>query len=478
MRKQQKPLDLKTSLTNSLKTEDRNHRSRTSALADLPITPSRNDILPGLELVQIAIEKLTIPTRNVRILNQSHIRELANAMSSLGFCVPALVGKENLVVDGLTRIEAAKLLGLREIPCVRIDHLSDIEQRTLRLAVNRLGEKGQWSLPELKIELEDLSLAEASIEITGFEPPELDQLMFSPEGELEKTALEPSPNGGPIARVGDMYQLGDHFLICGDATDPAVLGRLLANVQRPARMIFTDPPYNVRIAGNVTKTPHREFTMASGEMSDEQFLAFNRNWLAATTPYLINGGVVAAFIDWRGYPIVHAAAVAESLTALNLVVWTKTNAGLGSLFRSQHEFLPIYRKGNAPHLNNINLGKKGRWRSNVWAYAGASSVGSDARKGLIHHPTVKPVQMLAEGLLDFTDAGDVILDPFLGSGSTLMAAQSTKRICLGVEIDPLYVDVIIRRFEATTRRTAIRLNHDNANEKLEQSQKQDGVPGQ
>jgi DNA modification methylase len=189
---------------------------------------------------------------------------------------------------------------------------------------------------------------------------------------------------------------------------------------------------------------------ASGEMSDAEFAAFNDGWFDCALPWLCDGATVGTFIDWRGYPIVHAAAVKAGLAPLNLIVWAKTNAGMGSLYRSQHELLPLFKKGAAPHVNNIELGKRGRWRSNLWTYPGASSLGSDARRGLQDHPTVKPVAMLEDALLDLTHRDDLVLDPFLGSGSTLIACEKTGRICRGLELDPLYADVIIRRFEAMT----------------------------
>jgi DNA modification methylase len=188
--------------------------------------------------------------------------------------------------------------------------------------------------------------------------------------------------------------------------------------------------------------------MASGEMSSDEFLAFNQAWIERVRDHLLDGGVFGTFIDWRGYPTVHASATASGLDPLNVVVWSKTNAGMGSLYRSAHEFLPLYKKGRAAHVNNVELGRHGRWRSNVWTYPGASSLGSDARTGLRLHPTVKPTAMLADALLDMTHRGEVVLDPFLGSGSTVLAAEKTGRTCRGVEIDPLYVDVVLRRFEA------------------------------
>ena len=211
----------------------------------------------------------------------------------------------------------------------------------------------------------------------------------------------------------------------------------------------------MKIAGNVTGGAHREFVMASGEMAEDQYLAFNMGWMAAALPHLCDGGVFGTFIDWRGYPTVFAAASKLDLNSVNLVVWSKTNAGMGSLYRSQHELLPLFKKGDASHVNNVELGKKGRWRSNVWTYPGASSIGSDSRQGLQDHPTVKPTAMLTDALLDLTNRGEIVLDPFLGSGSTLIAAQRVGRICHGVELDPLYVDVMIRRYQAETGQSAV-----------------------
>jgi DNA modification methylase len=252
-----------------------------------------------------------------------------------------------------------------------------------------------------------------------------------------------------------------HRVICGDATDPVVLARLMEG-DAPARLLITDEPYNVKIAGNVTGGMHREFAMASGEMNDAGFLKFNKQWFEAALPYLIEGGIFGTFIDWCGLRIVEAAAATLALTTLNLIVWAKTNAGMGSLCRSQHELLPLFKNGNAAHVNNIELGKKGRWRSNIWTYPGASSLGSEARRGIKDHPTVKPAVMLQDALLDLTHRGDIVLDPFLGSGSMMVAAERAGRVCRGVELDPLYVDVIVRRYEGMTGNVAILVKNGEA----------------
>ena len=439
-------------LNEQLKTKGRNRREALTRLAhaSVDLKARRNDLLPMLSVEYMPIAQLRPSKRKLRKLDPAHVREVAASISALGFCDPLLVSEDNDVIDGEIRLEAAKLLALDSVPCLRVGHLSSKEQRLLRLALNRLSEKGRWDFDELKIEFEELILEDVSIEISGFSVGEIDQIVIGDALDaVEVGPLEPDPNALPIARVGDMFQLGPHRVFCGDATDPALFASLLAG-DGPARLLLTDEPYNVRIAGNVTRGAHREFAMASGEMSDDAYLAFNADWIQAALSHMHDGAVLGTFIDWRGLPTVHTAAIKAGLTPLNLVVWGKTNAGMGSLYRSQHELLPLFKKGSAPNVNNVELGKHGRWRSNLWTYPGASSLGSNARKGLKDHPTVKPLAMIKDTLLDLTNRGDLVLDPFLGSGTTLLACEETDRICRGFELDPIYVDLIIRRFEALT----------------------------
>ena len=452
------PLVDEQSLPNQLRWKSRLRRKNFTQLAKVSAAPRamRNDPLPQIELASIKLDELHLPARKTRKCNPAHVREVMNSISALGFCDPILVGKMNLVLDGEIRVEAAKLLGFATVPCIRIDHLTDVEQRTLRLALNRLSEKGEWNLAELKIEFEELIVTDAPIEISGFSLEQIDQIILGDGAEgIEQGPLAPEPRAVAIARLGDMFRLGEHRIMCGDATDPAILAHLTNGGESSARLVLTDEPYNVPIAGNVTSGAHREFLMASGEMSAAKFFAFNSDWMNAALPFLCDGGVFGTFIDWRGYPTVFAAASQLALNPLNLIVWAKTNAGMGSLYRSQHELLPLFKKGGLPHVNNIELGRKGRWRSNVWTYPGASSLGSEARRGLEDHPTVKPTALLADALLDLTNRGDIVLDPFLGSGSTLMAAERIGRCCRGVELDPLYIDVILRRYENETGKSAV-----------------------
>ena len=432
----------------------------------------RNDLRPHLDMVERALADLRPPARNVRPPDPAHVREVAASIATLGFCAPVLIDGGNRVLDGWARVEAARQVGLAQLPCVIADHLSAAEARLLRIALNRLGETGRWDLGELRLEMAELIVEDVPIEIAGFSDIELDQILLDEEpAASEAGPLEPEVDGEPVARAGDIFCLGPHRVACGDARDATLLARLMAG--GTARLVLTDVPYNVPIRGHVTGTGHREFAMASGEMSQPEYLAFNAAWMAAAEHHLVDGGVFGTFIDWRGYPAIHQAAEAGGLAPLNLVVWSKTNAGMGSLYRSGHELLPLYKKGRATHVNNVELGRHGRWRSNVWTYPGASSLGSDARQGLRDHPTVKPTAMLHDALLDLTRRGDVVLDPFLGSGSTLIAADTAGRVCRGVELDPRYVDLIVRRAQQVTGQSATLADTGGAFEAVAQRRKQE-----
>ena len=259
----------------------------------------------------------------------------------------------------------------------------------------------------------------------------------------------------PVSQPGHLWRLGPHLLLQGDARVPESYEQIMQPGEW-ARLVLTDTPYNVPIAGHVTNLPqHREFDVARGEMSRPEFHDFLITWLMASTAYVMDGGLVATFIDWRSVELVLSCGRELDLGYLNLVVWVKGNGGQGSFLRSQHELLPIFKKGTAPHLNNVQLGRLGRWRSNVWNYPGASTLGSEAREGLADHPTVKPRAMLEDALLDVSNRGEIVIDPFCGSGSTLLAAERTGRICRAIEIDALYCDLAIRRWQEMTGQEAI-----------------------
>ena len=265
----------------------------------------------------------------------------------------------------------------------------------------------------------------------------------------------PAPAATSTSRPGDLWAMGAHRLVQGDARDAGAYAALMGAGEQ-ARLVLTDEPFNVPNAGHVTSgAHHREFAMAAGEMSRAEFSAFNQAWMAAALAHLVDGGLLATFIDWRSVELVLAAGRALGLSLLNLVVWSKTNAGQGSMWRSQHELLPVFKAGAGAHVNNVALGRHGRWRANVWEYAGASSLGSDARQGLAQHPTVKPRALLEDALLDVSHRGEIVLEPFLGSGSMLLAAQATGRVCRAIEIDGPYCDLAIARWQALTGEHAL-----------------------
>ncbi len=293
--------------------------------------------------------------------------------------------------------------------------------------------------------------------VTGFEMAEIDAVLLEEDedpDDLEAGALA-LPLSVATSRAGDAWILGDHRLIQGDARDPGVYARLMAEGET-AVLVLTDTPFNVPNLGHVTSNAgHREFAMANGEMSADQFGGFSRGWMSAAATHIVDGGLIATFIDWRSVEIVLRCGRELGLTLLNLVVWAKSNGGQGSLWRSQHELLPVFKKGGDAHINNVELGRHGRWRSNVWTYPGASSLGSDSRDELSFHPTVKPRVLLEDALLDVTNRGDIVIDCFAGSGSTLLAAEAVGRRCRAIEIDGPYCDVVIRRWQEMTGRQAV-----------------------
>src|SRR5271166_3849943 len=325
---------------------------------------------------------------------------LQSSIDRFGICKPILIAADRTIIEGHGVWEAAKARGIAHVPCVVVDHLDPNDLRLLRIALNRLGETGAWSVEALRLEFEELTVLGSDLLDTGFEMAEIDTLLLEDddEGDGSELATSSLPGAFATSRGRDVWILGQHRLIQGDAREAAVYDRLMDRSEM-ATLVLTDEPFNVANVGHVTGNPdHREFAMAHGEMSREQFAAFNRAWMSAVLPYLADGGLLATFIDWRSVDLVIASGLALELALLNLVVWEKSNGGQGSLWRSQHELLPVFKKGDAPHVNNVELGRHGRWRSNVWTYPGGSTLGSDSREGLGFHPTVKPRVLLEDAL--------------------------------------------------------------------------------
>jgi DNA modification methylase len=430
-------------------------RSLTEIGEHAPAT-RRNDLAPLLHIVMTPTASLKPAARQLRRRDAAQNARLLASVDRFGICRPVLTAADGTIVEGHGIWEVAKQRGIPEIPCIKVDHLKANELRLLRVALNRTAETGAWDVEALRVEFEELTLLGEDIVVTGFEMAEIDAVLLEDDGpdDLEAEALGLQSNVA-TSRVGDAWLLGDHRLIQGDARDPGIYTRLMVEGET-ATLVLTDPPFNVPNLGHVTgNAGHREFAMANGEMNPEQFGRFNRDWMSAVAAHIVDGGLIATFIDWRSVEIVLHCGRELGFALLNIVVWVKTNGGQGSLWRSQHEMLPVFKKGDAPHINNVELGRHGRWRSNVWTYPGASSLGSDSRDGLSVHPTVKPRALLEDALLDVTNRGDIVIDCFAGSGSTLLAAEAVGRRCRAIEIDGPYCDVVIRRWQELTGRQAV-----------------------
>jgi DNA modification methylase len=410
-----------------------------------------------LAISYVPIESLKADPRNPRVHTKKQIRQIARSIESFGFNVPILIDAENNVIAGHGRIRAAQLLGLAEIPTVRLDHLTEAQRRAFAIADNRLTEIATWDdrlLGETLKELAILNL-DFALEATGFDTGEIDlriEALSQTERDPGKRPI-PAISGPAVTRTGDLWLLERHKVLCGNALDAEAYSTLLGS--ETAKVVFADPPYNVPVDGNVSghgQTRHREFPMAAGEMDSVAYTKFLETSMRQMAAFSRSGACHYVCMDWRHAAELLDASRAAGFGMLNLCVWTKPNAGLGSFYRSQHELVFVFKAGSGQHRNNVQLGRQGRNRTNIWAYAAVPGFGRAGEEGHLAalHPTVKPVAMVADALLDSSRRGDIVLDPFLGSGSTLMAAERTGRKCRGLELDPLYADVIVRRWQAYT----------------------------
>jgi DNA modification methylase len=394
---------------------------------------------------------------NARTHSPKQIRQIARSIERFGFNNPVLVDDDDQIIAGHGRVEAAKLLNMKTVPTVRLSHLSEAEKKAYILADNRLAEKAGWDNEVLAIELRGLVDLGFDVLLTGFEPAEVDIIIegIGDESEQPENQVPDEPNGPPVSRLGDVWTLGKHILVCGDSTDAATY-RLLMDDDK-AEFVFTDPPYNVKIDGNVSglgRVKHGEFPMASGEMSESQFTAFLSSVYAPLCKYSNDGSIHQICMDWRHMREMLAAGDANYSELKNVCIWNKSNAGMGTFYRSKHEFVFVWKNGSAPHLNTFELGQYGRHRTNVWDYDGVNTMRAGRMDELAMHPTVKPVAMVADAIKDCSKRGSLVLDPFCGSGTVLIAAEKTGRRARAIELDPKYVDVAIRRWEQYTGKTA------------------------
>ncbi|MGZ5875860.1 MAG: site-specific DNA-methyltransferase [Bradyrhizobium sp.] len=388
--------------------------------------------------------------RNARTHPKRQIDQIRASIEAFGFTNPVLADREGHIIAGHGRLQAARAMGLAELPVITLTGLSETQKRTLRIADNKIALNAGWDLEILQLELGELGSIDVDIDLTltGFSTGEIDVILTSavdPDDEV----IPPVP-GTPRTKLGDIWILGDHRVGCGDGRDAGFLQRVVGH-EAGVDAAFLDPPYNVRIGGHaVSAGSHREFAMASGEMTEAEFRSFLADTLGAAARVSRDGAVHFVCMDWRHMDDVSAVGRTVYGERLNLCVWNKSNAGMGSLYRSKHELVFVYRVGTAPHLNMVELGRHGRNRTNVWDYASVNSLGGSRREDLAMHPTVKPTGLVADAILDVTRRGDLVLDLFLGSGTTIRAADRTGRRFRGLDIDPLYVDVAIERWSAKT----------------------------
>jgi DNA modification methylase len=418
--------------------------------------------LSELEIEHIAPKALKPSTRNARTHSKKQIRQIADSIREFGFTNPILIDDDQTILAGHGRLEAAYLLGLERVPCVRLASMTPTQKRAYVLADNKLALNAGWDEEILAGELQGLLKIDLAFDIgvTGFSIPEIDSLIegLNPEepGDPSEDRLPEIGQGSPTSRPGDLWQLGAHRVICGDALKAATYEALLGDER--AEMAFTDPPYNVPIDGHVCgsgSVKHREFAMASGEMSPAEFTEFLRTALGHLADFSRDGSIHFLCIDWRHMGEMLAAGQAVFSEFKNLIVWAKDNGGMGSFYRSRHELIFAFKNGTAPHINSFELGQHGRYRTNVWEYRGVNSRGRDRLAELEMHPTVKPVAMIADAIKDVSRRGGIVLDPFGGSGSTLIAAEKTGRRARLAELDPVYVDRIIHRWQAYAKDDAV-----------------------
>jgi DNA modification methylase len=419
----------------------------------------------SLKIVYRRIDTLKPDPANPRRHTKKQIRQIADSINAFDFNVPMLIDGADNIVAGHGRYFACRLLGRTEVPTLCLDHLTPEQARAFRIADNRLTEISTWDDRLLAEQLRDLSLhgLDFSLELTGFDMGEIDLRVASleepPEGDDDPADVVPEVSAGPpLTKSGDLWVLDRHRLLCGNALETPAFAALMGEEQ--AAVGFTDPPYNVPIEGHASglgATHHRPFLMASGEMDSSEFTAFLSEAFRNLAAFSVAGSIHFVCMDWRHMEELLAAGRAAYGELKNLCVWVKDNAGMGSLYRSQHELVFVFKHGHNGHRNNVQLGRFGRNRSNIWRYPGANSFARCGEEGnlLALHPTVKPVAMVADAILDCSARGDIVLDAFLGSGTTLIAAERTGRRCYGMELDPVYADTIVRRWQKLSGGSAL-----------------------
>lgn len=406
-----------------------------------------------LKIETVNVGQLKPYKNNAKIHSPDQISQIAASIQQFGFVSPILIDENDEIIAGHGRFEAAKILNLSQVPVLSIGHLTNVQKRKLRIADNRISENGGgWDADLLNIEIGELCELEdiADITITGFNDIEIDQILAEPRTKAEVKKLDTVPyvaDDEIITVPGDIWEFdGRHRIICGDSTDRDTFAKLLGD--KRVNLVLQDPPFNIKIDGFVSgngSVKHPDFAMAAGKMSDSEYAEFLGKNFALCSEFANDNAMIFNFIDWRNIMPMLTACKQNFARYINLCVWVKNKAGMGTPYRSQHELCTVFLNKGGTVPDHIKLGKYGRNRSNVWHYYGCNSYGPH-RNDLKMHPTVKSFEMLSDIMLDVTSIGDAVLDCFLGSGSTFIAAQRHKRICYGIEYEPKYVDTCVKRF--------------------------------
>lgn len=382
---------------------------------------------------------------NARSHPDRQIKQIAASISANGFVSPILINPQGVIIAGHGRLLAAKKLGIDRVPTITVSGLSEAQERALRLADNKIAQNAVWDVDLVRVELAAIDASGLNLELTGFSVGELDTIAAATIDPDDDHV--PAVPADPVSQAGDIWVCGESRVGCGDLLDSVSLVALMRSEKADAAI--TDPPFNQKIVGHVGgkgRIKHNEFAYASGEMSADEFTGFLRAGLGAAAAVSKEGAVHFVFMDHHHVEELGAAARAVYGARLNICVWSKSNPGMGSLYRSAHELVFVYRVGSKPHRNNVELGRHGRNRTNIWEYRSVNTFGGSRQQDLALHPTVKPTMMIADAIRDVTKHVEIVLDCFLGSGTTLLAAELTGRRCFGLEIEPGYVDVAVTRW--------------------------------
>lgn len=396
---------------------------------------------------------------NPRTHSDKQLVKLKASIRKFGFTAPVLIDESDFILSGHGRVQAASEMGLNSIPTRLIAGLTKTQKQAYVIADNKLAQLSGWDGALLRSELEILIRDDFDIETTGFSTAEIDVMLNgaeAPEGSNPGDLQDDDIKEEIVSRAADLWQLGHHRLFCGDALHPESYAALMEGEK--AQIVITDPPYNVPIASHVCgkgKVKHQEFAMASGEMSAQEFTDFLNRAFSRAHDSSEDGAIHYFFMDWRHVREILDAALPLFGQPRQVCVWVKDNAGMGAFYRSQHEMVFVFRKGDAPHINNFELGQHGRYRTNVWEYPGVNTFTGGGHDLLALHPTVKPVSLIADALRDCSHRKGIVLDPFAGSGTVLVAAERTGRRARAIELDPRYVDVAIRRWQRVTGKQAV-----------------------